>query len=472
MSYLFHTDDDRREMLASIGAGSVQEIIDLQVPDAVQLKRPLRLPDSTDELNLTRELNQVAARNASTATHVCFLGGGAYDHFIPAAVDEIASRGEYYTSYTPYQAEVSQGNLQVMFEYETLVTQLTGLGVSNASLYDGGSAATEAVLMALSIQRQRRKVITSDVVHPQYREILEVYLHNIDAELVVVASDADGSSSTLVEAIDENTACVLIQSPNFVGRVESVSQIADAAKASGALTIQCFDPISLGRLKRPGDMGVDIAVAEGQCLGNPLAYGGPYLGIMACRDELVRRLPGRIAGQTTDRRGKRCWVLTLQTREQHIRRDKATSNICSNQTLLALRASVYLSLLGPHGLRETTDHCVAKTAYAKSVFANAHRFEVVHDTPSIKEFVVRDLGEAVPSLLATAEENGMLAGIDLTPMTQQASSGSSPSLLPSQYQNCFLVAVTEQRTRSEIDQLASVLQSAPQLASVMTDTSL
>ncbi|MEM8910469.1 MAG: aminomethyl-transferring glycine dehydrogenase subunit GcvPA [Planctomycetota bacterium] len=463
MSYLFHTEEDRAEMLGSIGAESVQQLLDAQVPASVQLKRPLKLPAATDEINLTRELTQSAATNASTSSHVCFLGGGAYDHFIPAVVDEIASRGEYYTSYTPYQAEVSQGNLQVMFEYETLITQLTGLGVSNASLYDGGSAATEAVLMSLAIKRDRSKVITSDVVHPHYRETLAAYLHNVDVELVVVPSDDDGLSTPMIDAIDEQTACVLIQHPNYVGRLESVASIAAAAKEAGALTIESFDPISLGRLKRPGDLGVDIAVAEGQCLGNPLAYGGPYLGIMACREDLVRRLPGRIAGQTTDRRGKRCWVLTLQTREQHIRRDKATSNICSNQTLLALRSSVYLSLLGPHGLRETADQCIAKSSYAKECFEACERFEVLHPGAAVKEFVVRDLSADVGGLMDHASQSGVLAGINLDPLV-----GDSTSSLPDRYQHCFLVAVTEQRTRSEIQSLVRTLESAPALASPPT----
>ena len=464
MAYLFHTDVDRREMLESIGAASIDEIINAQVPKSVRLDRQLDLPPAINEMELTSELTRLAARNASASSHVCFLGGGAYDHFIPAAVDEIASRGEYYTSYTPYQAEVSQGNLQVMFEYETLITQLTGLGVSNASLYDGGSAATEAVFMALATQRGRSKVITSDVVHPQYREILAAYLCNIDAEIVVVKSDEEhGCSAAMIDAIDDKTACVLIQSPNFVGGIEDVAKISAAAKAAGALTIQSFDPVSLGRLKRPGDMGVDIAIAEGQGLGNPLNYGGPYLGIMACREELVRRLPGRIAGQTTDRRGNRCWVLTLQTREQHIRREKATSNICSNQTLLALRATVHLSLLGPHGLRETTDHCIAKTAFAKQQISANERFEIVGDGPSLKEFVVRDRAGDVAELLAHARDHGLLAGIDLNPMVEVQTEGVSTGL-PSRYRDCFLVAVTEKRSRVEIEQWANTLCHAPQAA--------
>ena len=404
-------------------------------------------------MSLERELRGFAAKNASASSHVCFMGCGAYDHFIPAVVDEIASRGEYYTSYTPYQAEVSQGNLQAMFEYETLVTQLTGLDVSNASLYDGGSAATEAVLMALATVRNRNKVLTSSAVHPQYRQILEAYLRNIDAELVVVPAGNDGSSASIIDSVDDKTACVLIQHPNFNGRLEDVAAIADATHAAGGLVIQSFDPISLGLLKRPGDLGVDIAIAEGQCLGNPLGYGGPYLGMMACRGDLVRRLPGRIAGQTTDRRGKRCWVLTLQTREQHIRREKATSNICSNQTLLALRATVYLSLLGPQGLKETAQHCVANTQFARQRIAVLDRFELVHEGPVFKEFIVRDLAQDVPGLMRQALQRGFLAGVPLQPM--------DPSM-----EDCFAVAVTEKRTEKEICDWVEVLEAAPAIATV------
>ena len=450
-AYLFHTEEDRREMLQAIGAESIQQIIDDQVPAGVQLGRPLNIPAAADEMTLERELRGFAAKNASASSHVCFMGCGAYDHFIPAVVDEIASRGEYYTSYTPYQAEVSQGNLQAMFEYETLITQLTGLDVSNASLYDGGSAATEAVLMALATVKKRSKVLTSNAVHPEYRDILEAYLANIDAELVTVPASPDGTSASIIEAIDSDTACVLIQHPNFNGRLEDVKAIVDAAHATGALVIQSFDPISVGILKRPGDLGVDIAIAEGQCLGNPLGFGGPYLGIMACRTNLVRRLPGRIAGQTTDRRGNRCWVLTLQTREQHIRREKATSNICSNQTLLALRATVYLSLLGPQGLKETAQHCVAKTNYARQRIASLDRFELVHEGPVFKEFIVRDLAQDVPGLMRQALQQGFLAGVPLGPMD-------------SALEDCFAVAVTEKRTEQEIDQWIEVLETAPSIA--------
>lgn len=441
--YLFHTDQDRQEMLAAIGASSVQEIIDAQVPADVQMKVPLAIGDGLDEMTLEALMRFLAAKNASAASHVCFLGGGAYDHFIPAAVDEIASRGEFYTSYTPYQAEVSQGNLQVMFEYETLVTQLTGLAVSNASLYDGGSATVEAVLMALAAGKGRTKVVTTTALHPEYRQAIDTYLKSIDADAVAIEATSCGTSESMIAAIDAETACVVVQHPNFFGRYEDVQRIADAAHQAGAIVVQVFDPVSVGLIKRPGDLGVDIAVAEGQSLGNHLCYGGPYLGIMACREDLIRRMPGRIAGQTTDRRGKRCWVLTLQTREQHIRRDKATSNICSNQTLLALRATIHLSLLGPHGLRETAEHCVAKTEYARQQLSRCDRLQIIHDGPVFKEFVVRDREGDVAELMQAAFNQGVLAGVPLA------------SWYPSM-SDCFLVAVTEKRTRAEIDRLAEV----------------
>jgi glycine dehydrogenase subunit 1 len=445
--YLFHTADDRREMLAAIGATSIREILDGQIPADVQLGRPLDIPEGLDELSLEAWMRSLAASNASAQSHVCFLGGGAYDHFIPAVVDELASRGEFYTSYTPYQAEASQGNLQVMFEYETLITQLTGLGISNASLYDGGSAMVEAVLMALAVNGDRRNVVTSRTVHPHYRQTLETYLRNIDGDSFVTPVAADGTADGIIDAIDANTACVVIQHPNFFGRLEDVQRIFAAARQAGALAIQVFDPVSLGLLKRPGDLGADIAVAEGQCLGNPLQLGGPYLGVLACREDLVRRLPGRLAGQTTDRRGNRCWVLTLQTREQHIRSEKATSNICSNQSLLALRATIHLSLLGPQGLRETAEHCVRKTEYLRRLIGQNGRLQLPHAGPVFKEFVVRDSQGRVDELLRGAQGAGMLAGVPLEPWYPE---------LP----DCLLVAVTEKRTRAEIERWADWMSAA------------
>jgi glycine dehydrogenase subunit 1 len=313
------------------------------------------------------------------------------------------------------------------------------MDVSNASLYDGGSAAVEAVLMAINATRREGRIVVAASVHPEYREILQTYLASPNTELVTsTAENGITDVDALESAVDDDTACVLVQHPNFFGCLEDMETISAITHKAGALLIQAFDPISLGLLKRPGSLGADIAVAEGQSLGTSLLFGGPYLGIMACRERFVRRLPGRIAGQTTDRRGRRCWVLTLQTREQHIRRDKATSNICTNQGLIALRAAVYLAALGPQGLRETADLCLQKARYALDQLTSDARFESAFDGCIFKEFVVRDTDDRVAELLAAARESGYLAGIPLGRWY--------PDL-----NDCFLAAVTEKRTRAEID---------------------
>ena len=325
MPYLFNTPDDQQEMLAAIGVDSLDQLFE-QVPENLRLDRALDMPPAMGELELTQHMQQLAAKNLHAGNSVCFLGGGSYDHFIPAAVDTIGARGEFYTSYTPYQAEVSQGNLQAMFEYQTLICQLTGMDVSNASLYEGGSSVAEAALMCLSVSKKFGKVVVPDTVHPEYRQVLDTYFTNLETDLEIVnCPEGICTAEQISAAVDDQTACVILQYPNFLGSIEDVAEIAAAVHQCGALLVVAFDPISLGLLKRPADLGADVVVAEGHSLGSPMSYGGPYLGIMACRESFLRRMPGRIAGQTVDRRGKRCWVLTLQTREQHIRRDKATA---------------------------------------------------------------------------------------------------------------------------------------------------
>jgi glycine dehydrogenase subunit 1 len=444
MPYVLNTPDDQRQMLAAIGVGSLEELFAL-VPPELRLKRPLDVPRALSEMELTAHLAELGRRNASAEDKVCFLGGGSYDHFIPAVVDHVAGRGEFYTSYTPYQAEASQGNLQVFFEYQTLITQLTGMDVSNASLYDGGSAAAEAVLMCVSANKERRRVVTAASVHPEYRQNLATYLQNLDLELVTL--DTPGGAvepKRLAAAVDGRTAAVLLQHPNFFGCLEEMDQLVRVAHDTGAKVVVSFDPISLGLLRRPGDYGADIAVAEGQSLGSPMAFGGPYLGVMACREEFVRRLPGRLAGQTVDRRGKRCWVLTLQTREQHIRREKATSNICTNQGLFALRAAVYLAQMGPQGLREVATLCLQKSHYAAGQLTAGGRLSRAFDRPTFKEFVVRDTQGRVGEMLAKASGAGYFAGVPLARWYPELA-------------DCFLVAVTEKRTKAEIDGLAGAL---------------
>jgi glycine dehydrogenase subunit 1 len=444
MTYLLNTPHDQDAMLQAIGVESIEDLF-AGIPPELRLSRPLALPPAMSELELTRHMQALAGRNAHAGREICFLGGGSYDHFVPAVVDTLASRGEFYTSYTPYQAEVSQGNLQVMFEYQTLICQLTGMEVSNASLYDGGSATIEAVLLSMSATRRSGTVVAARSVHPEYREVLQTYLANLDTRLVIADSpEGRVDPQSLAAVLDDSVACVVLQHPNFFGCLEEVESIARVVHEAGALLVCVFDPLSLGLLQRPGSLGVDIAVAEGQALGSPMQFGGPYLGIMACREKFVRRLPGRIAGQTVDRRGRRCWVLTLQTREQHIRRDKATSNICTNQGLFALRAAIYLSVMGPHGMREVAELCLRKAHYAAELIMARERFERRFTAPTFKEFVVRDRDGMVAELLGEAFQAGLLAGVPL-------------GRWYSDLDDCFLVAVTEKRSKSEIDLLADVL---------------
>jgi glycine dehydrogenase subunit 1 len=452
MSYFANTDADRQAMLEAIGAVSVEDLF-ASIPSSLRCQRPLEIPAALPELELTQLAQRLAGRNGHADSLVCFLGGGSYDHFIPAVVDHLASRGEFYTSYTPYQPEVSQGNLQVMFEYQSLVCRLTGMDVSNASLYDGGSAVAEAALMAISTTRRYGKVIVPATLHPEYRQVLATYLDNLETQLVTIPwVDGQTDLARLEAELNDTTACVIVQHPNFFGQLEDVRSIEQLAHRVGAVVVASVDPISLGLLRRPGDWGADIVVAEGQTLGNPLNFGGPYLGILACREQFVRRMPGRIAGQTLDRRGRRCWVLTLQTREQHIRREKATSNICTNQGLFALRATIYLAAMGPRGLRAVAENSLHKAHYAARRITERGRFELAFGGPYFKEFVVRDGRNQVGELLAGAQEDGVLAGIPL-------------GRWYSELGDCFLVAVTEQRSRAEIDQLAHCLHvNAPEIA--------
>ena len=446
MAYIANTPDDTRLMLSKIGLDSLERLFDL-IPADVRLKAPLRVPPALTELELTDHIGAILALNQGADRRVCFLGGGSYDHFVPAVVDNLAARGEFYTAYTPYQAEASQGTLQATFEYQTLITQLTGLDVSNASLYDGGSATGEAMLMALAITRRYGEVVVAGSVHPEYRTILSTFLAHLGPKLVTVPATAGAvSAQSIAQAITDQTAAVLVQYPNFLGQLEDVRAIVAAARAKGALAIVSVDPISLGLLNRPADYGADIVVAEGQSLGNPLSYGGPYLGIMACREEYVRKMPGRIVGETTDRRGKRCWVLTLQTREQHIRREKATSNICTNQGLLALRACIYLAVMGPHGLRQAALLSTRKAHYAAEKLAAVPGLSLAFPGPFFKEFVVRTKKDP-KQVLEQVGRLGYHGGIALGRWY--------PDLA-----DCILIAVTEKRTRAEIDGLADAYNEA------------
>ena len=445
MAYLVNTPDQRAEMLQTIGVGSIAELLE-QSPAPLQMGRPLDLPPALCEIELEAHMKGLASRNLARS-RTCFLGGGAYDHFIPAAVDAVASRSEFYTAYTPYQAEASQGSLQVFFEYQSLVCRLTGLGVSNASLYEGGTALSEAVFMSMRATDRHRKVVVLGSVHPEYRQVCATYLHQVGCELVVVPTpDGQADPAAVARALDDTTACLVVQSPNFFGVIEPVAELCRSAQQVGALAVVSFDPLSLGVLKRPGDMGADIAVAEGQGLGIPLQFGGPYVGMLACREEYVRKMPGRLIGETIDREGRRTFVLNLQAREQHIRRDKATSNICTNQGLMALRATVYLSLLGPHGLKELGELCLRRSRYAAAALAE-RGLPLAFAGPTFKEFAVRCPGGAERVIARAAE-----AGFDIGP-------GLLKYELPgvSRPEELCLFAVTEQRTKGQIDAVVEAM---------------
>ncbi len=446
MAYILNTPADTEAMLSRIGVGSIDELFS-GIPAEIRYKHRLAIPAGMTEIELTRHMQSLANRNQSATDAVCFLGGGAYDHFIPTVVDVIAGRSENYTAYTPYQAEASQGTLQAVFEYQTLMCQLTGMPVANASLYEGGSAVAEAVLMALGITGRTGDVLIAESVHPEYREILATYLTNLHCRLITLPTpDGYLNPDDVAAAVNDSTVAVVAQSPNFFGHLEEMQAIGDAAHKVGALFIASFDPISVGILKRPADYGADIAVGEGQGLGTPLGFGGPYLGILTCRNEqkYLRKIPGRIVGQTVDRNGKRCWTLTLQPREQHIARHRATSNICTNQGLFALRTAVHLTALGPAGLRETAEHCVRKAHYAAEQLCAVPGVSMKFARPFFKEFTLSVAGN-VDALLVQLREQGYHAGLPTGRWYDQHTDG-------------LTIAVTEKRTKAELDGLAGAVR--------------
>ena len=442
-AYTLNTPEDVAAMLARIGVPSVEALF-ATIPADLRFGRMLAIPPALSEIELTAHMQRLADKNVSASDAVCFLGGGAYDHFIPSVVDVVAGRGEFYTAYTPYQAEASQGTLQAIYEYQTLMCQLTGMDVANASLYEGGSAVAEAVLMALNItDRKGGEVLVAESVHPEYRQTLATYLANLSVTVSTLPCPGGFlDPGDVAKAVTDKTVAVVAQSPNFFGHLEEMTDIGAAAKKVGAIFIDVFDPVSLGLLTRPADHGADIAVAEGQGLGIPFGFGGPYLGILTCRTEFVRKIPGRLVGETTARHGNRCWVLTLSTREQHIRREKATSNICTNQGLFALRAAVHLTALGPQGLKETAELCVRKAHYAAEQLAKAGA-KPKWDRPFVKEFTASVPGD-VNGLLAGLRADGYFGGLPLGRWYPRHADG-------------LTVAVTEKRTKGEIDGLAAAV---------------
>jgi glycine dehydrogenase subunit 1 len=449
MNYVPHTERERRDMLAAIGVARIEELF-ADVPAQVRFPE-LKLPAALAEQDLVREMHALAAHNFPVDPALSFLGAGVYHHFRPTTVDYVLSRGEFYTSYTQYQPEVSQGMLQALFEYQSMICQLTGMEVSSASHYNGATAMAEAVLLALgAASGKRSKVVISPAVHPQYRDVVKAYLRGTRAAAVVGDEDGTADMARLRSLIDHDTAALVIQNPNFFGQWEPIETLADDVHRAGGLLIVVTDPISLGLFRPPGTYGADVAVADGQSLGIPPSFGGPHLGIFATRMAHVRRLSGHLVGETIDADGRRGYVLTLATREQHIRRAKATSNICTNSALCALAAAVYLATMGKRGLRQVAELCFQKSHYAATEIGRLKGFAINPQAPTrpfFKEFVVR-----LPA--ATAEINthlrdqfGIIGGYDL--------GGEYPHL-----KDHMLIAVTELNTRESIDRLVMGLRKA------------
>ena len=448
MTYIPHTDADRKAMLDAIGAKSMEELFD-DVPARVRFPK-LNLPPASTEMETWWEMNGLAEANADVNHYACFLGAGAYNHYVPHTVDYVLRRGEFYTAYTPYQPEISQGTLQAMFEYQSMICQLTGMDVSNASHYDGATSLAEGVLLALNATKgNRKKIVVSPAVHPHYRQSVRTYVQGMGVSIVGdenLQADLPGLRSLL----DDKTAALVIQNPNFFGQFEDVTGLAEAVHAAGALLVVVADPISLGLFQPPGAYGADVVCAEGQPLGIPLSFGGPYLGIFATKDAYVRKMAGRLVGETVDADGKRGYVLTLSTREQHIRREKATSNICTNQGLIALAAAAYLATMGKCGLEQVARLCYHKSHYAAEHIGKLKGFAVNPQAPNktfFKEFVVKcpkPVGELNDMLL---EEFDIIGGYDL--------GRDYPAL-----RNHMLIAVTETNTKAEIDDLVDGLKRA------------
>jgi glycine dehydrogenase subunit 1 len=441
VSYLSLTERDREEMLRTIGASSIEELF-AEIPEGVRFDRPLDLEPALSEPELAAHVAELAARNVAADEEVCFLGAGIYDHYVPAAVDVLLSRGELLTAYTPYQPELSQGVLQAIFEYQTAICELTGMDVSNASGYDGTTVAADACYVAKHATG-RSKVAVCETVNPQVRQVVKTYARGFGLEVVEVPHSDGVTDPDRLAAAARDAAAVIFQQPNFFGCLEPAPDLAAAANDAEALAVAHVDPVSLGVLEAPGKYGCALAIGEGQGAGNHMSFGGPHYGFLAARGEFVRRMPGRIVGETVDAAGERGYVLTLQTREQHIRREKATSNITTNQTLLALAGLVHLSWLGPQGLSEVGETCMALAEYAKERLGDAGFPLVFPEQATFKEFAVR-VGRNATDAIRTAREQGVHPGYAL--------GRDYPGL-----DDALLVCVTEKRTPEAIDRLARVL---------------
>ncbi len=441
MPFVPHTAQERAAMLETIGVKSLDELFN-DIPPALRLTG-LRMPDGLSEQEVYERLHALSHQNAHGVTG--FIGGGFYDHVVPAAVDALAARGEFFTAYTPYQPEVAQGTLQAIFEFQSMICRLTGLDAANASMYDGGTALAEAVLMAVRTTG-RNTVVMAGGVNPVYRSMIKSFALNLDVQFVELSAviGAPLDRIEVASVLNERVACVVVQNPDFFGSVDDFSDVAEMAHRAGALLVSSNYPVALGLLKRPGEMGVDIATGEGQSLGLPLSFGGPYLGFFAVRQPLLRKMPGRVVGESLDRRGKRCFVLTLQAREQHIRREKATSNICTNQALCALRATIHLALLGKQGVREQAEICARKAAYAQRRLTQIKGVRIKNQGAVFNEFVL-ELPLDAESVSARLLQHGFAPGI---PLGRYFPDGG----------NALLTALTEKRSKAEIDGFAEQLE--------------
>lgn len=446
MDYVPASSYDIQEMLTTIGVKTFDELIGV-IPPEIRRKK-FDMPDGMSEFDAGRVLKHLSYKNTRADHFDCFLGAGAYDHVIPSVVPQLASRSEFYTAYTPYQPEASQGTLQAIFEYQSMICEITGLDASNASLYDGGSACAEAALMLLHSYRGRNEILVAGSLHPLYRDVVNTYLKNLDVKITVI-SHAQGVIDPVVldGLISDKTAGLIVQSPNFFGCLEDVAILTEKVHEKGGGVAMVCNPLALGVLKTPGEYGVDIAVGDGQPLGLELSFGGPYFGFIACTTELMRRMPGRIVGMTKDSNGQRCYVLTLQAREQHIRREKATSNICSNQALMALRGCIYLTWLGKEGFAEIARQNIMRAHYAAQEVCKIDGVELLFSQPFFNEFCIKVSPASCDEIIKKLLENQILGGIPL----KQFDSSSHDALL---------VSVTEKRTKDDIDKWVSCLKQA------------
>ena len=444
--YFSLTEQDVKDMLDNLGLSSIEDLFS-DIPDELKLNRELDIPKAKGEAEVYKYLTGLANKNASSNDYPTFLGAGAYDHYIPAVIPTIVNRSEFLTSYTPYQPEISQGTLQYIFEFQTMISNLTGMEYSNASLYDQGTGLAESAIMTAH-HAKKKKVLVSKAIAPWSRDVLRTYLHaqHLEMEEIELCNGVT-CLEDLKSKLNDDIASVLVQSPNFFGNIEDLTKVSELAHSiKKCYSVAAVDPSSLATLKKPGCCGVDVVVGEAQTLGVPVSFGGPYLGYMAFNKEFLRKIPGRIVGQTVDKDGKRCWVLTLAAREQHIKRDKATSNICSNQGVNTLTATIYMSLLGKEGLKELSRQCIKKAHYAYEKLLATGKFEKVFDAPFYKEFALKSK-KPVCELNKKLFENGIIGGFNLGKYYPE-------------FENVIMFAVTEKRTKEEIDKLCKVLEEA------------